>query len=187
LGVLYTQAGLTDTAIEQFDEALKIARDDQEALLYAGIAYLNKGDYDQAIKYFDKEIKYYKNTALAGTNISLEQAYYYSAVIHWREKDYDLVIDNAAKALKIKASSADTHLLLGRAYYEKKSYDEAIASFDQALRFDPTYPDALYGAGLAYEGKGDKEKALEQYRKALKAKPDFKQAADAVKRLESAA
>ncbi len=65
LGVLYTQAGMLDEAIEQFDEALKIARDDQEALVYAGIAYMNKEQYDKALTYFNKTIKYYKNINIA--------------------------------------------------------------------------------------------------------------------------
>lgn len=184
LGVLYTQSGLIDDAIEQFDEALKIARDDQEALLYAGVAYMNKDQYDAALKYFNKEIKYYKNTALAGTNPSLEQAYYYGGVAYWKKKDYDKALDYLLKAADIKAASSDTHLLIGRIYLQKKSYEEALTSFQMALKLDPGYADALYGIGLAYEGKGEKAKALENFKAALKVRPDFQEAKDAVARLD---
>jgi len=184
LGVLYMQAGQVDDAIDQFDEALKIARDDQEALLYAGIAYMNKEQYEKALTYFNKLIKYYRNTALAGTNPSLEQSYYYGAVAYWKLKDYDHALDYVIKALQIKASNSDSHLLAGRIYMDKKQNDEAITAFQQALRLDPAYPDALYGMGLAYEAKGDKAKALENYKAALKAKPDFQPAKDAVARIQ---
>lgn len=187
LGVLYMQAGQPDDAIEQFDEALKIARDDQEALLYAGIAYMNKQQYEKALTYFNKLIKYYKTTALAGSNMSLEQSYYYGAVAYWKMKDYDKAIDYVIKALQIKTSNSDSHLLAGRIYMDKKQYDEAVISFQQALKLDPSYPDALYGLGLAYEAKGDKTKALENYKAALKAKADFQLAKDAVARLEKKA
>jgi tetratricopeptide (TPR) repeat protein len=185
LGVLYIQAGRLDDAIEQFNQALKVTRDDQESLLYAGIAYMNKEDYDNALTYFEREIKYYKNTAMAQANPSLEQAYYYSGVAYWKKKDYDKAIDYLNKALAIKKSNSDTYLVLGRVYLAKKSYDEALTAFSSALKFDPRYPDALYGLGLAYEGKGDKAKALEMFKEAVKAKSDFSEAQNAVQRLEA--
>lgn len=184
LGVLYTQGGKIDEAIKQFDEVLTIERDNQEALLYAGIAYLNKEQYTNALKYFNKEVRYYKNTAMAMTNSSLEQAYYYGGVAYWKQKQNDKAIDYLNKSLAIKPASSDTYLILGRIYLEKKLWDAALDVFGQALKFDPQFPDALYGKGLAYEGKGDKEQALENFKAAVKAKPDFQQAKDAVARLD---
>ncbi len=186
LGVLYIQSGNVDAAIQQFDQVLKIARDDQEALLYAGVAYLNKDSYQKALEYFNKEIKYYKSTSMAGTNPSLEQAYYYGAVAYWKMKEYDKALDYLQKALVIKPASSDTFLLQGRILLAKKSYDEAIASFSRALKFDPGYADAHYGLGLAYEGKGDNLQAIESYKAAVKVKPDFTEAKDAVARLQKA-
>jgi tetratricopeptide (TPR) repeat protein len=184
LGILYTQAGRVDDAIVQFDQALKVARDHQEALLYAGIAYMNKQEYDKALKYLDKEIKYYKNTSMAGANPSLEQAYYYGGVAYWKKKDYDKALDYLNRALIIKSARSDTYLVIGRIYLDKKSYDEAIGAFSKALQFDPSYADALYGSGVAYEAKGEKTKALDAYKAALKSQSDFKDAQQAVQRLE---
>ena len=187
LGVLYIQSGNVDAAIQQFDQVLKIARDHQEALLYAGVAYLNKENYEKSLEYFNKEIRYYKSTSMAGTNPSLEQAYYYGAVAFWKMKEYDKALDYLEKALVIKSASSDTYLLRGRIYLAKKSYDEAIASFTKALKFDPGYADAYYGLGLAYEGKGDNLQALDSYKAAVKAKSDFTEAKKAVSRLQKTA
>lgn len=189
LGVLYTQAGSVDAAIKQFDEVLTMERDNQEALLYAGIAYLNlekngKIQYETALKYFNKEIRYYKNTAMAGANPSLEQAYYYGGIAYWKLKQNDKALDYFGKSLAIKAASSDTYLIMGRIYLEKKDYDMAKQAFEGALNLDPNYADALYGLGLAYEAKGDKSKALDNFKSAVKANPTFQKAKDAVARLD---
>jgi tetratricopeptide (TPR) repeat protein len=185
LGVLYMQLGQNDNALFQFDQALKIAKDHQEALLYSGIVYMNRNQYDKALTFFDKLIKYYRNTALAKTNTFLEQAYYYGGVAHWKQKRLDKALEYITDALDIKASSADSLLIMGRIYLDKKDYDQAIVAFNKALEFDPKYADALYGLGLAYEGKSNKAEALKNYQAALTAKPDFKLADDAIKRLSA--
>lgn len=184
LGILYLQDDRYDEAITRFNEALKITKDHQAALVYVGVTYLRKHQYAQALKYFDKEIKYYKNTMFAKSNLLLEQAYYYGGVALWKQKKYDKALDYLNYALEIKSTSADTYLIIGRIQLERKSYDEGIKAFNEALRFDPKYVDALYGLGLAYEGKGDKAEALKKYKEALKSKPDFKEAQEAVRRLE---
>ncbi len=185
LGVLYMQLGRNDEALFQFDQALKIARDHQEALLYSGIVYMNRNQYDTALKYFDKLIKYYRNTAFAKTNTYLEQSYYYGGVAHWKKKRYDKALTYITDALDIKSSSSDSLLMKGRILLDKKDYDGAMAAFNQALAFDPKYADALYGLGLAYEAKGNKEEALKNYKAALESQADFKLASEAVKRLSA--
>ena len=184
LGVVYLQEGKYDNSIEQFKEALKVQRDHQEALVYCGIAYMKKEQYDNALKYFDKEIKYYQSTMFAKTNSYLEQAYYYGGVSHWKKKRYDKAIEYLQDALGIKATNADTYLVIGRVYMDKKEYDKAIEQFNKALEFDPKYTDVYYGLGIIYEEKGNKEEALKNYRTALKIKSDFTAAQDAIKRIE---
>lgn len=183
LGVLYMQLGRNDEALVQFDQALKVTKDHQEALLYSGLVYLNRNQYAQALKFFDKLIKYYRGTALAKTNTYLEQAYYYGGVTNWKKKSYDKALEYLDYALEIKTTSADTYLVKGRVYIDMNRYDEAIDTFNKALKFDPKYADAFYGLGLAYEKKGNKDEALKNYKAALASKTDFKMAADAIKRL----
>lgn len=184
LGVVYANEGQYNKAIEQYDLAIKLVRDHQEALVYAGIAYLKKEQPDEALQYFNKEIRYYKNTRFSKTNTFLEQAYYYSGIIFWQKKDYDKALGFLNEAVDIVKTNADTYMVIGRVYIEKKDYDRAIAAFDKAIRFDSKYIDALYGLGVAYEGKGDKKEALKRYLDVLKVDPGYQLAQEAVARLK---
>jgi tetratricopeptide (TPR) repeat protein len=184
LGALYVKEGRYDDGIDQFNQALKVTYDHEGALLYKGLAYMNKKDYGSALASFGKEIKYYKNTAAAGENAFLEQAYYYSAVILWKKKDYDQAIDYVKKALAIRKTSSDSYLALGRIYYDKGSYDEAINNLNEALKYDPKFAEVHYLLGAVYEKKGEKDKAIEAYKKTLEIQADFPMAKDALKRLK---
>lgn len=183
LGVLYAEQGKYDEAIAQYNQALKLVYDNQGGLVFRGVAYMNKGDNKAALESFKKEIKYYKNTAQAKSNDYLEQAYYYSGLIFWKNKDHDQAIEYLKSALEIRKTSADTHSWLGKVYLDKGLIDEAIKSFNEALKYDPRYADAHLGLGQAYEKKNDKEKAIAAYKEVLKISPDSNMAREALDRL----
>ena len=54
----------------------------------------------------------------------------------------------------------------------------------QERKADPKDPTFRYHLGLAYEKKGDTQRAKQSLDEALKQKPDYKEAAEARKRLE---
>jgi tetratricopeptide (TPR) repeat protein len=171
-------------AIKQYNQALKINKNAQAAIVGLGIAYMMLGKNDKALQYFEREIDNFAGKQWSELNPSLELAYYYAASLWFRKKNYDTAIAYLIKALELKPASADTYFLLGRVYFEKREYDEAIKRFEEALRYDPKFPDPYYGIGLAYEKKGNQEEAIKYYRRALRMKPDFEQAKAALQRLE---
>jgi superkiller protein 3 len=185
LGVVYANEENFKDAIEQYKLALKLVRDHQEAIVYAGLAYLKMEQYENAMYYFDKEIKYYKNTRYAKSNSMLEQAYYYGAIALWEKKKNDQALDYVNKAIEIKSTNSDTYLLKGRILLDKKENDKAIVVFAKALEFDPKYVDALYGVALAYENKGNRVEAIKRYENVLKVDPNYRLANEAVTRLKA--
>lgn len=184
LAQAYVTEGKYDKAIEQLKEALKIDSEHQGAIVNMGIAYMEKGEDKNAVKYFQKEIELYGSAGYKYENKYLEGAYYQLGVIYWKKKDYNKALEYAAQATEIGRSTADNHFLMGRIYLSKGSYEEALLKFQEALKFDPKYTDAHYGLGQAYEKMNNKEKAIEEYRAVLKLAPNFKSAQKALDRLE---
>jgi Flp pilus assembly protein TadD len=63
-------------------------------------------------------------------------------------------------------------------------YEEAISCFKKALSVSPNLADVHYSLGTCYEKTGRKDLAKMEYIETLKYINDFKEAKDALKRLE---
>lgn len=183
LGRAYLTVERFDDGIEQFDQALKLDKEDQAAIVYKGIAYMEKDDEKKALKQFALEIELYKNAGYAQENNWLEQAYYNSAAILWKQKKYEQALININEAANINRTDADVHFLAGRIFYDKGSYEQASQAFETALSFDINFTDAAYGLGMAYEKMGETGKAAATFRMAEKLKPDFTEAVRSHERL----
>lgn len=180
----YLNLGYYDEAIEQYNQALKLNKKEQAALVGIGLAYMKKNDEDKALEYFEKEIELGRKSQYAGVNNVLEMAYFQAGSIWLKKSHYDKALDYFRQAAAIKPGSSDTYLAIGRALLEKKDYQNASIEFERALTFDPNYVDAHYGLGLALEKLGRKDEALVHFRRALELNPDFKLAREAIDRLE---
>jgi tetratricopeptide (TPR) repeat protein len=184
LGETYLARGQNKKAAHQFKQALKIESENQRAIVDLGIAYMRMDKDEEALKWFNKELRLTEDTDFQNMNDFREQALFYSAVVLHKMGRLDEAIKNLKEALVIRRASSDTYFLLGRAYLDKREYAEAIKYFKQTLRLDPKFSDAFYGMGLAYEGLKQKEAAKDAYRKALEITPNFKEAREALDRLE---
>ncbi|MGL1892173.1 MAG: tetratricopeptide repeat protein [Spirochaetaceae bacterium] len=124
----------------------------------------NDKNYDESIKYYQKELDDPKNY---NPNIALRfMGYSYS-----EKGDYDKAIEYYQKAIDDPHNSNPSQELYGMGYacINVSDYDEAIAYFQKVL--DDTSNDSPYIAlrsmGYAYDEKGDYDKAIEFYQKAL--------------------
>jgi tetratricopeptide (TPR) repeat protein len=127
----------------------------------AGAAAAQRGNYDEAIKFFTK--------AIDSGELSQEQlsAVYGLRGLAWSDKkDYDKAIADYDKAIAIDPKSADAYYDRGLAWYVKKDYDKAIADFTKVIEINPKDAEAYYLRGRAWHAKGDSLKAIEDYAKA---------------------
>lgn len=180
----YLNLGYSDEAIEQYNQALKLNKKEQSALVGIGLAYMKKEDEDKALEYFEKAIELGRRSQYAGINSVLEMAYFQAGSIWLKKSHYDKALDYFKQSAAIRPGSSDTYLAIGRALLEKKDYQHASIEFERALTFDPNYVDAHYGLGLALEKLGRKDEALVHFRRALELNPEFKLAREAIDRLE---
>ena len=140
----------------------------QKASFLKGSELFNKGEYEQAVSYFNKSLEYPKDrryVALA----SFWNGEAYSIGKRWSEatSSYQRVIS--------VSSDADPDILLkakyglGYAYYNTKDYDKALANFREFVnsgnKTTPNYADAVIRIADCYYVKKQYNDALTNYSK----------------------
>lgn len=95
-------------------------------------------------------------------------------VIHNRNGDVQLAINDFDAALKIDGELAEAFLNRGNSYFRARRFDDALSDYSHALELNVSKPwAAWYNIGLVHSVKKDKEKARAAYQKALELNPDF--------------
>ncbi|GAB6391002.1 MAG: tetratricopeptide repeat protein [Treponematales bacterium] len=197
-GCAYLGLGEYDKAVSDYNQALKLDRNDTGAYMNRGAAYRYKGDYNRAIADYTQAVKinpalvaaYYGrglvyadkseyeeaiaefNQAL-GLNPNLAFIYGSRGVAYGSKGDYNRAIADFTRAVKLDPGYAAAYYNRGTAYKQKGSYDQAIADFTQAVKLDPSAAAAYYNRGTAYRSRGDYSRAIADYTQAIKLKPDY--------------
>jgi tetratricopeptide (TPR) repeat protein len=82
----------------------------------------------------------------------------------YQQGDYEGALQALKKAVELQPRSAETHYLLGMAYYNgKKQPAEAIGEIKKAIQLNPQFGQAYYDLGLIYQAQDkptDAEQAL---------------------------
>jgi tetratricopeptide (TPR) repeat protein len=138
LGLVYAQAARYDAAVTQFDQVLKAAPGNKDALLGKGFALMTKGDLDAAIVPFTAIVKATRKGEFAGADTQLGSAYYYLGAIAVQQHRPDVAIDHLTHALRIEPTDSDAMYQVGLAQVQKGQQAQAVATFRNALRFVPT-------------------------------------------------
>jgi tetratricopeptide (TPR) repeat protein len=198
LFLLYNSTRTIEGAINVGNEILKImeskCKDNPSRLGIAnsynnlGTAHSNKGEFDEAIKYFRKALEI-RLVTYAGSPHRPDIADSYNNLGNaYRNKgEDDKAIKYYYKALEIQLEAyaqspnhpdiASSYNNLGIAYAGKGEDDKAIEYFHKALDIQlkayensPNHPDiatSYNNLGAAYADKGEDDKAIEYYHKAL--------------------
>ncbi len=129
-----------------------------------GNAYLAMGQYDAAIRDYDKSIKlkpWYAN------------AYDNRGKAYRAEGRYDEAIRDYDKAIKLKPAFEDAYEGRIEAYVAKGQQGVVIKDLDKAIELNPSDAKAYNNRGKIYGGEGRYDEAIRDYEKAIKLKPDF--------------
>lgn len=131
-----------------------------------GEAYLQQGDYTEALKTFLKAEKFYANDHLLQNDLGLA----YMAKQHYDEAEFHF-----KKAISIRPEYAPAKNNLGTVYMAKQEWDAAIEQFKTVagdlLYGTPHFP--LTNMGIAYYNKQDYTNAEKYYLEALELQPNF--------------
>lgn len=198
LGVLASQVGKADLAIELIRRA--IALNPNQALYHSnlGQVFSTHGQFDQAIGAFEQALTL--NPNLPSARINLGNVYlakgqldpaidcFRSAIAlnpnlaephnnlgnALRQKGLiDQAIAEYHRAIELKPDLPDAHYNLATVLKDEQRYPEAIESFRTAIALRPNYPEAYNNLGNAYQSLGDLEQAEQLFRTALQQRPSF--------------
>ena len=140
-------------AIDLLTQALELDKDNKDALLYRGIAYMRCENATDALSDFNNVLK---------LDPQLIRAYYNIGRVYSHTNQIELALENFNKALAINPESIPVYLSIARMYAMQANFDKAIDNVDLALKID----DANYYAhrlkSRIYQDMADREENEEK-------------------------
>lgn len=174
-GMCYRDMGDTTRAVSSFQTCIEQKSDYYDAYLQLAMIFHAKNN-KLAVQYYDGALR---------VNAKSVDAFYGRGLWYQEnERNYDKAIQDYTSAVQLNPKAARAHYALGYIHYQYlKVYDQAIKHYNDAIAVDPTWPEAWFNRGLSYEAQGNIAAAAADYKKALDLNPDYKNAAQALGRL----
>jgi lipoprotein NlpI len=116
--------GLATAGLEACDQSSR----DASALTSAGVSHLQQGEYDQAIRDFDRAIALQPGLVVAWRN---------RALAHKAKGDFDRALADYEQAIVFAPSDARLYNERGVAYAGMSDFNNAIADFNRAIALKP--------------------------------------------------
>jgi tetratricopeptide (TPR) repeat protein len=126
-----------EQALAQYDEVLRVQKDNRLALQGAGGILYRKGDLAGAKARYQQIVGKGATGEFAAADKTLEAAYYFLGAIAMAQNDPATAITNLEAALKIDKTDADALNVMGNAQAASGNYEQAASAYQQALSFIP--------------------------------------------------
>jgi protein O-GlcNAc transferase len=159
-----SQAGDLKQAESVCREIVKKQPDNTDALHLLGVLSYQLGNYDSAIEYLSKVLRYIPANAYVHYNLG--NAFKDKKLFHKAIASYQ-------KALQINPNLFEAYHNLGMVFQTENQLDEAIICYQKALELNPNLADAYYNLGIISQDKGQLDEAIAFYQKAVEIDPDF--------------
>ncbi len=151
------EQGDTINAVKDYQKAIELKSDYEQAYEELGILYAQKGDA-LAIEYLNSTIN---------INPKNYSAMYILALFYQEHNAIAQALDTYQKLLEVKPDHADALHNVGYInLVEKQDYDIAIECFNSAIKVDTLFWQAYLSRAEAYEKKGETAKAKADFQKA---------------------
>lgn len=122
-----------------------------------------KGNYEEAIRYFTKAID---------LNPMDAESYYSRGTAYSHKGQYDQAILDYTKALEINPMDVNGYYNRGIASCKKGQYDQAILDFSKALEINPRDAKVYYNRGITFCQKRQYDQAISDFKKAFEINPN---------------
>jgi tetratricopeptide (TPR) repeat protein len=161
-GYSYEQKGDFDHAIQDFNEAIRLNPNDEDAYEVRGLAFKMKGDQDHAVQDFSRAIQLKPN---------FDKAFYDRGNAYINMDDFDLAIRDLDEAIRLKPTDAHALNNRGTAYTRKGDYVRAIQDYTAAIRLNSNYTAAYGSRGYAYFLQSNLPAAIADFLHTVSAEP----------------
>ena len=158
------QVRIYDRAIEDFNRAIALGRNNDWAYIERGVAYAHKGDFDSAIKDFNQAIRLEPNSA---------HAYEHRGDVYNTRGEYDRAIADYTMAISLDPYNVNAYMNRGDSYAWKSRYDEAVSDLTTAISLDSNNAIAYTNRGQAYSMKGQHDEAISDFTTAISLDPNY--------------
>lgn len=163
LGVLTTQAGNPERALDLIAESIAIDPTQAAAFSNLGNALMALGRYAEAVQFFNRalDLKPQYAIALANRGISL---------IHLG--DFEQAADSLSRALDRGLQRPETLLNRGIAFERLGHLDKAIADYEAAIALKPDYAEPAFNRAILLATLDRNLEAVAAYDRVIVLKPD---------------
>lgn len=152
---------------ERLKKTKSFLKNDSKELLIDGIESGFRGDYEQAIEYFDKALY-----SIVGTTETSINANFYKAVALVELDKHDEAIEIFKKLLKHDKDNDAAWQNLGYTYNHIENYVDAKKCFENAIKLDPDDVTSLIGKAEACFELEENNVALDIITKILEMEPN---------------
>jgi protein O-mannosyl-transferase len=163
LGVVLSEQGEADQAIDHYRRAVDLRPDYAEAHYNLGRLLAEQGRLDDAIGHYERAAAINPADAEAQNNLGVTLfgiGRADDAIAHYR------------KALEIRPDYAEASCNLGNALIARSDFDGAIARYTTCLAAMPDQEEARYNLASALLRRGRTDEAIIQYQKVLQMHPE---------------
>lgn len=162
--------------LEFYKERVRIDPSNLENRIILGYTHYLKGDNKDAIREF---------LYVLGQDENYYDAHYNLGLVYLDEKRYNEALTSFNKTVQIAPKDFKGHVQMGIAYRNLGMYEEAIKALNSANQISRGNADIIYQIGVVAEAMGDYQNAADIYKDALEYDPLYKDAAEALERLEA--
>ena len=167
LGVLATQTGRAETAVDLIGRAIRVRNDVHFYHCNLGNALRACGQLDEAATRYRRAIALKPDYAEAHNNLgSLLKA----------QGKLDQAVTHLRRAVALNADYADAHNNLGHAYQLQGRVDAAFACYQRAIALNPDLVQAHANLGRAFRERGRLDEAVAALEQAVALTPDVAEA-----------
>ncbi|QWR78750.1 tetratricopeptide repeat protein [Candidatus Magnetomonas plexicatena] len=166
------QVSYWQDSVTLFTHTNALIKNNEKVCLNLGLAYLNKGDYLQAVA----NIKHASELNPLYTDVYLKLGFAYASAGLYQE-----AAEAYKKALSITPGSYSAFINLGYAYLKSFQFENGHAAFKEALRLNSDSYEAYNGLGLILLNTGKPKEAAVYFQKALSLNPLVKEVQENLK------